>query len=115
MKIKKICFDLDGVICKTSGNKYYNSKPMIKNIKKINELYDKGYEIIIFTARYMGRSNENQKIAIKKGYNNTYNKLKKWKLKFHKLKLGKPSYDLIVDDKCLFYKKDWVSKINKFL
>ena len=63
---KKYCFDIDGVICKTIGNNYKNSKPILIAINKINKLYEEGNYIIIFTARFMGRSKENKKIAKKK-------------------------------------------------
>ncbi len=68
MKLKKkiICFDLDNTLCTTQSNFYKNSKPKKKNIKVVNELYDNGYYIKIFTARYMSRSKENPKSAKKK-------------------------------------------------
>mgnify|MGYP001172240352 FL=1 len=97
-KMKKFCFDLDGVICFTKNNDYKRSKPKRNVIKIINNLYEKNF-ILIYTARYMGRSNENEKLAKKKAYRFTLNQLKKWGLKFDKLKTGKPSYDVIVDDK----------------
>ena len=103
--MKKIfCFDLDGVICQTKKNYYSKAKPIKKSIKLINDLYYKGYKIIIFSARFMGRSNQNQKKAKKKGYKMTYNQLKKWGLNFHKLELGKPSFDVYVDDKNFNFK-----------
>ena len=108
---RKYCFDIDGVICKTIGSDYKNSKPIKKSIKKINELYDDGNIILIFTARFMGRSKDNIKKAKKLGYKFTYNQLKKWDLKFHKLIFGKPSFDLFVDDKSIFFRKDWQKKI----
>ena len=59
MKKNKIyCFDIDGVICKTKKNDYLNSKPIIKSVKKINYLFNEGNKIILFTSRFMGRSNE---------------------------------------------------------
>ena len=61
----------------------------------------------------MGRSNENVSLAKKKGYKLTLNQLRKWGLKFHKLKFGKPSYDIIVDDKSFDYKKNWINKFKK--
>ncbi len=109
---KKFCFDLDGVICTTLKNNYKNSKPKKNVINTINKLYDKAH-IIIFTSRYMGRSNENVSLAKKKGYKLTLNQLRKWGLKFHKLKFGKPSYDIIVDDKSFDYKKNWINKFKK--
>jgi ribonuclease HI len=58
-KKKVFCFDIDGVICKTPKNYYKNSKPIKKAIMAINLLYDSGNKILIFTARFMGRSGEN--------------------------------------------------------
>jgi|TARA_B110000881_G_C18042857_1_gene255832 histidinol phosphatase-like enzyme len=117
VKVKKkiLCFDLDGVICTTLKNNYKSSKPKIKAIKKINNLYSSGYYIKIFTARYMGRSNENRKEAQRRGQKLTKKQLKSWKVNYHKLILGKPSYDLFIDDKSIFYSNNWVKKINKFL
>ena len=115
-KIKKIiCFDLDGVICRTEKNYYQKSKPNPIAIKKINSLFENGVYIKIFTARFMGRSNDNRVLAKKKGYTLTKNQLKLWKVKYHELILGKPSYDLFVDDKSIFYNKNWVKKINYYL
>jgi len=111
-KLKIYCFDLDGVICNTKKNFYESSKPNNKAIKKINDIYSKGHKIIIFTARFMGRSNENISLAKKRGYKLTYKQLKKWNVKFHKLIFGKPSFDYIIDDKSIFFKKKWY--LNSF-
>jgi hypothetical protein len=108
----KICFDLDGVLCKTKSNNYHKSVPIKKNISFVNSLY-KNYYIIIFTARFMGRSNDLEKIAIKKGLSLTKKQLKKWGVKYHKLKMGKPSYDIFVDDKSLFFKTFWINDLKK--
>ena len=112
--MKKIfCFDLDNVICKTSKNKYIKSIPIKKNIEVINSLYQKGHIIKIFTARYMGRSNENIKIAKKKGIKLTLNQLKKWKVKYNKLIFGKPTFDIYIDDKNINFKKNWSQILTK--
>jgi histidinol phosphatase-like enzyme len=105
--MKKICVDIDGVICHTKKNQYKLSKPNYKVIKLINNLYDDGNYIVIFTARYMGRNKDIVSKAKKQGFNLTLKQLKKWGLKFNKLLLGKPSYDLIIDDKALGFKKKW--------
>lgn len=115
MNIKIICFDLDNTICKTKKNYYEKSLPIKKNVKFINNLYDKGYYIKIFTARYMGRSNENKLLAEKKGLKLTKDQLKKWGLKYHEVIFGKPSYDIFVDDKALYFKKNWTSELIKVL
>ena len=110
--MRKIAFDLDGVICKTDKKKNYNkSIPIKKNIKIINELYKLGYQIIIFTARYMGRSKENTRLATKRGYYFTEKQLKKWKVKYNQLIFGKPSYDLFIDDKNYNFDKNWAKTI----
>ena len=78
-------FDLDGTICdKAKNDDYDKSYPFLERIRKINKLYDEGNEIVFFTARGMGRHN---------------NQLNSWKVKYHQLILGKPSGDIYVDDK----------------
>ena len=43
-KFKKIiCFDLDNTLCTTKGSDYLNAKPILKNIKFVNELYKKNF------------------------------------------------------------------------
>tara|TARA_Y100000590_G_scaffold449928_1_gene588854 strand:+ start:1431 stop:1790 length:360 start_codon:yes stop_codon:yes gene_type:complete len=108
---KKYCFDLDGVLCKTKKNYYKKSIPIKKAIKKVNNLYDKGNYIIIYTSRFMGRSNENKALAKKKGYSLTLRQLKNWKVKYNKLLMGKPSYDFIIDDKSIGFNNQWYKKI----
>tara|TARA_B100000965_G_scaffold21896_1_gene16488 strand:- start:18536 stop:18886 length:351 start_codon:yes stop_codon:yes gene_type:complete len=114
MKKKILCFDLDGVICKTIKRNYLKAKPNKKVIKLINQLYY-DYKIKIYTSRYMGRNNDNVKLAKKQGYKSTFRQLKNWGLNFHELKLGKISYDLIIDDKALGFKKNWYKDIQKIL
>ena len=115
MKIKIICFDIDNTICKTIKKQYSSSKPYKDVIKKINQLYDMGYYIKIFTARYMGRCNEDVTKVNKIGYKKTKNQLIRWNLKFHELIMGKPSYDILVDDKEINFQKNWLKKIDKKL
>ena len=110
-KTKIICFDIDGVICNNTWGKYSEAKPYKQAIKKINDLYDRGNKIILFTARFMGKNNESRNKAHNEGYQFTKNQLLKWGVKYHELKMGKPSYDLIVDDKHFNYNKDWINEL----
>lgn len=112
---KILCFDIDGVICKTKNSNYKFSKPIINNINFINYLHSKKYYIKIFTARYMGRNKENSNKAIKHGYNFTRKQLIRWGLKFDELIFGKPSFHILIDDKALHFKKNWVLDIKKKL
>jgi len=114
MKKKLVfCFDLDNVICKTTKNFYSKSKPIYNSINIVNELYQRGHVIKIFTSRFMGRSNENINRAILRGYKFTQKQLKKWKVKYHYLIFGKPSYDIVIDDKSFNYKKNWHHSFKK--
>ena len=115
MKKKLFCFDIDNTICITKGKKYSKSKPIKEVINLINKLYSEGHVIKIFTSRYMGRNNDNINKAYKQGYKFTYNQLKGWGLKFHKLHLGKPSFDFLVDDRSIGFKKNWPSALRKVL
>jgi hypothetical protein len=63
----------------------------------------------------MGRSKENVVLAKKRGLFLTKNQLKKWKVKYHHLIMGKPSYDLFVDDKAYGFDENWPMKIKKYL
>ena len=58
-------FDIDDTICRTINAKYSKSKPIKQRIKIVNGLYDEGYYIKIFTARYMGRNKENSSLVKK--------------------------------------------------
>ena len=107
------CFDIDGIICKTNSLNYNKSRPIKKNIKFINSLYQQGHIIKIFTARYMGRNRDSLLKAKRQGYESTMRQLNKWGLKFHKLFFGKPSSDIYIDDKNLNFKKNWIKDIKK--
>jgi hypothetical protein len=45
----------------------------------------------------------------------TLKQLKKWGVKYHKIYFGKPSFDLFIDDKSLFFKKTWPKFLQKKL
>jgi hypothetical protein len=111
-KFKIICFDVDNVICKTRGNNYKLSKPDKEGIKVINNLYDRGHYIKIFTARYMGRFKENKKMVLKK-QKETTTFLSKWGLKYNELIMCKPSYDIFVDDKAFGFSSKWKDYFKK--
>jgi hypothetical protein len=85
--------DVDGTICtKTDGN-YRDARPMWDRIAKINKLYDNGHQIIYWTARG-GNSGIDWTDV-------THSQLAAWGCKYDKIMLGKPSYDLWIDDKAI--------------
>ena len=108
MKLKIICFDIDNVICRTNSKKnYLKSLPIKKNIKLINKIYKKGYTVVLYTARYMGRYNGDLMKVEKKIKTLTLKQLKSWGVNYHKIYFGKPSFDLFIDDKSLFFTNKW--------
>ena len=86
-----IYVDIDNTVFKTEGTNYEDSTPMERRIKIINNLYDKGNTIIYWTARGTGSG--------KDYLNLTEKQLRKCGAKFHNLLMGKPVYDLFIDDK----------------
>jgi len=88
-----IFVDIDDTICYYDGVKtdYNNAIPYYDRINKINTLYDNNNTIVYWTAR-----------GSKTGmlwFHITLEQLTTWGCKFHELRLGKPVYDLFIDDK----------------
>jgi hypothetical protein len=55
----------------------------------------------------MGRCNGDLLKAEKKIKPLTLKQLKKWGVNYHEIYFGKPSFDLFIDDKSLFFTKKW--------
>ena len=105
--VKKICFDLDGVLCSQTDGQYENAVANPEAVQLVNRLHERGFHIIIYTARFMGRNNQDLIAAYKQGYELTRSQLRRWGVKYHELFLGKPAFDLLVDDRAVFYQADW--------
>jgi len=88
---KRYIVDIDGTICEGANGDYNNSRPLNDRIAKINALYDEGHTIIYWTARGAVSGTDWAEL--------TYQQLKMWGCKFHELRMGKPHYDVWVDDK----------------
>lgn len=93
-----IYVDIDQTIAITPrlGNSwdYENSCPRFKYISKINALFEKGNEIVYWTAR--GSSSGKNWSEL------TKSQLKSWGCKYTRLEsLKKPSFDLFIDDKSI--------------
>jgi glycerol-3-phosphate cytidylyltransferase len=93
------CFDLDNTLCNTVDKDYDNSTPIQDMIDRVNYLHDNGHEILIFTARGMGKFKGDINTVYNTYYDKTESQLKKWGIKYNKLILGKPSFDFFIDDK----------------
>ncbi len=106
MRDKIIAFDLDDVLCyRTSEDgkvdKYNSCKPIEPMIKIVNECYDDGNTVIVYTARGMSGFEGNINDIYSNLYQLTLNQLNSWGVKFHQLVMGKIHYDLLIDDKAV--------------
>lgn len=88
----KVCCDIDGVIAaKTQGNDYGKAYPMEDNIRILNVLYERGFHVILFTARGYQTGLDWQEV--------TKRQMKEWNVHYHELLFGKPDADIYIDDK----------------
>ncbi len=109
--MKKLCFDFDGVIHSyTSGWQGVNvaNDLPVKGIKEtIDNLIDKGYEIIIYSSRC---SNPNGRCCIA-DYCCKYN------INYNDITATKPAAYLTIDDRCINFNGNTyglIDKIEKF-
>lgn len=97
-KYNRFVIDLDDTICFTQNRDFEHSIPYKEVIRKINQLYNKGYEIVIYTAR--GAKSCKTLLDRELKYRELTEKwLKKHKVKYTKLEFGKPNADYYIDDK----------------
>jgi len=104
---KTICFDIDGCLCSQTEGDYGRAVPNQKAIAVVNRLFNKGYKIILHSARFMGRTGGNATEAYNQGYDFTKEQLRGWGVLYHELWLGKPRADIIIDDRAVFFVNDW--------
>jgi|TARA_R110002074_G_scaffold352201_1_gene523406 hypothetical protein len=98
-KLNIYVVDIDGTICIDTGGDYKDAEPHHDRIAVLNDLYDKGHTINYFTARGMGRTDNNVNEAYKLLYEYTKQQLDGWGCKYNDLFLGKPYADYYVDNK----------------
>tara|TARA_R100001126_G_C4744769_1_gene110092 strand:- start:146 stop:493 length:348 start_codon:yes stop_codon:yes gene_type:complete len=92
-------FDIDGTLCTLTDGDYEKAEPIRERIDKVNELYDLGHNIILNTARGMGRTDNAPIYAERLFKKLTQRQLEEWGVKYHRLFMGKPSGDVYIDDK----------------
>lgn len=92
----QIIIDMDGTIC-TEERMFSRSlaKPKKDAVDIINNLYGEGHIIIIYTARTWME------------YEMTTDWLKRNKIKYHQLVMGKPTGDIWIDDRALQFSDNW--------
>ncbi len=104
---KIIAFDLDDVLCERFTNegkveKYFHCVPIPAMVKIVNECYDSGHTIVVYTARGMNVFRGDVQMIHDKLFDLTTDQLREWGVKYHKLVMGKQHYDILIDDKAVF-------------
>ena len=89
--MKVIAVDIDGTICSITYGEYEKAGPKRVYIDFINEQYYKGHQIVYWTARGATTGIDWTEFTKKQ--------LDEWGCKYHELKMGKPFYDVLLDDK----------------
>lgn len=89
----KYMVDIDGTICNNTNGDYENAQPMVNRIEHFNKLYDEGHTVCYWTARGSNTG--------KDWYEFTLRQLTSWGAKFHSFNVGKPAYDIWIDDKAI--------------
>jgi ribonucleotide monophosphatase NagD (HAD superfamily) len=89
--LKTFAFDLDGTLCTLTDGNYETASPFLNRIDHVNKLGQMGHRILIFTARGATSKRDLRELTLAQ--------LEKWGISFDELIMGKPHFDLLVDDK----------------
>lgn len=109
----KYYIDVDDTICRPYTNasntqeKYERATPIVERIEKVNRLYHDGHTVTYWTARG-GDSGLDFEVLTRK-------QLLEWGCKFHALVMGKPSYDVYIDDKSFNVDTVWPLAVKEEL
>lgn len=89
----KIFVDFDSTLTTGEGDPWwvdeFDETPRWDMIELVNDLYKQNHTIIIYTARTEEVREETQYF------------LNQWGVRHHALRMGKPGYDLLIDDRAL--------------
>lgn len=87
----RIYVDIDGTVAESHGLDYSTAKPIPERISEINKLYDQGHEVYYWTARGTMSGIDYTEL--------TSTQLDNWGAKRTALIMGKPAFDVFIDDK----------------
>lgn len=93
------CFDIDGVLCTSTEGDYPAAQPRPEIIGQVNRLYAQGHRVTLYTAR--GATTGIDWRAL------TERQLRDWGVRYHELRMGKPTADVYIDDKAVNL-SDWI-------
>jgi uncharacterized HAD superfamily protein len=95
----KVFIDIDGIITnETEGHDYELRTPNEVNIQYVNIIFRK-HEVTLYSARYL------EDLEVTKKW------LEKYNVHYDHLILGKPQYDILIDDKAFHNMEDGITHI----
>jgi mannose-6-phosphate isomerase-like protein (cupin superfamily) len=109
----KYYIDIDDTICRPYLNasntqeKYEKATPILERIERVNSLYHDGHQVTYWTARGGNSGIDFEAL--------TRRQLIEWGCKFHSLVMGKPSYDVYIDDKSFNVDTMWPLAVKEEL
>ena len=107
MSTQTLVIDIDHTICtpndaeKDTFEKYGKARPIPEMIEAIRKAKEKGFRVVLFTARRMATHNGDINRVIEDVGELTINWLKEHDVPYDELMFGKPNAVYYVDDKAL--------------
>ena len=99
--------DCDGVLAdKSVAGNYAEAGPLTYGISQVNKLYEMGYIIVLYTARYGDREKGNVHLQYERGYKEWTDWLEKHGVNYHHAFMGKPAGAIYIDDKAARVEED---------
>jgi len=98
---RTMVIDVDDTILVTKNRDYARSMPKMDVVFKLREAHEKGWYIILYTARGMGRSNGNINSVREEVAQEIESFCSRFCVPYNELMLGKPWAAMYVDDKGL--------------
>ena len=101
-------FDMDGVLATlVPDHDYGRSEPNLPGIALVNRLHDAGNRIVVYTARGSATGRD--------WAQTTQRQLRRWGVRHHELRFGKPAADFYVDDRTISLAtlKSWIDSAGR--
>jgi capsule biosynthesis phosphatase len=90
-KAKEYFVDLDNTLCISKNSDYRNSTPILERIHELKKIKEAGHRITVWTARGATSGKNWEELTLQQ--------LKQWEVPYDQLLMGKPHYDIYIDDK----------------
>lgn len=92
LRPRRLVVDIDGVLAEAVPDlDYAQAGPIRENVERVNALFDHGCHIVLFTARGSGTGKDWSEV--------TAEQMKRWGVRYHELRFGKPPADYYIDDR----------------